>query len=257
MPNAGRIVHGRFIEPHGLFGYQLKYMRHSPILILVLLAAVTPAAAQVTLDLHALQALPERGGAPSAARAAPSAPERRRAPNTEAATAAAPAAPSSQAVAAQPAMPAAAPQTASIAPIAPPPPTSAAPPPAPPVSDKAQTNAESTPSGLRVTFSAGQSDLSAESVDSIKKLIAGTPMTDMTSYNVLAYAPGSPDDPSTARRVSLSRAMAVRSALIADGVSSARIYVRALGAQYGDGPADRVDVSVLGANAGTSQATTQ
>lgn len=42
--------------------------------------------------------------------------------------------------------------------------------------------------------------------------------------------------------------MAVRSALVADGVASARIFVRALGAQYGDGPPDRVDVSIEGAS---------
>jgi hypothetical protein len=70
----------------------------------------------------------------------------------------------------------------------------------------------------------------------------------------VAYAAGTPEDPSTARRLSLARALAVRSALIADGVSSTRIYVRALGAQpggalAGDAPADRVDLSVLGANA--------
>ena len=36
---------------------------------------------------------------------------------------------------------------------------------------------------------------------------------------------------------------------MADGVPSSRIYVRALGGQAGDGPADRADVSVLGGNA--------
>jgi outer membrane protein OmpA-like peptidoglycan-associated protein len=49
--------------------------------------------------------------------------------------------------------------------------------------------------------------------------------------------------------------MAVRSALVTSGVPSARIYVRALGEAFGAGPPDRVDVSVLGANAdGTLQA---
>jgi hypothetical protein len=71
----------------------------------------------------------------------------------------------------------------------------------------------------------------------------------MTSFNVVAYAAGTPDDPSTARRLSLSRALAVRSALMADGVSSTHIYVRALGAPEGDKTPDRVDISVLGANA--------
>ena len=80
-------------------------------------------------------------------------------------------------------------------------------------------------------------------------------MGDATTFNVLAYAPGKADDPSTARRISLSRAMAVRSALVADGVPSARIFVRALGEQFGDGPPDRVDLSVTGAGGATSTAT--
>ncbi|PPQ35389.1 hypothetical protein CCS01_07595 [Rhodopila globiformis] len=99
---------------------------------------------------------------------------------------------------------------------------------------------------MRLTFASGQSDLSPESVAAIKQLTASVPSSDATTFNVDAYAPGTPDDPSTARRLSLSRAMAVRSALIADGVPSARIFVRALGAKFGDGPADRADVSVEG-----------
>ena len=61
--------------------------------------------------------------------------------------------------------------------------------------------------------------------------------------------PGTPEDPSTARRLSLSRALAVRSALMADGVASSRIYVRALGATGGDEAPDRVDLAVMGGNA--------
>jgi outer membrane protein OmpA-like peptidoglycan-associated protein len=146
-------------------------------------------------------------------------------------------------------MPESVPDTATIAPIAPqPPPPGTQPPPPPPVSDKATTAAAPTTSGLRLTFASGASDLSPESSASIKQLTQDAPKGDETTFNVLAYAPGKPDDPSTARRVSLSRAMAVRSALVADGVPSARIFVRALGEQYGDGPPDRVDLSVTGAN---------
>ena len=132
-----------------------------------------------------------------------------------------------------------------ITPIAPAAPAGGAP---PPVSDKAATRAARTSAGLRLTFAAGQSDLSPESAASIKTLASTAPAGDTTSFNIMAFAPGSPDDASTARRVSLSRAMAVRSALVADGIPSARIFVRAMGAQYGDGPPDRVDVNVLGAN---------
>ena len=60
--------------------------------------------------------------------------------------------------------------------------------------------------------------------------------------DVVATAAGSADDPSTPRRLSLSRALAVRAVLINEGIPSTRIYPRALGPNIGDGPPDRVDV---------------
>ncbi len=276
-------------------------MRPLSLLPVMVLCLTTHANAQVTLDLHALQALPQHGGGGSLPRVAPPAPHpsgRTQAAlpppamsrlETSPSATSAPAIPSSEtpsaptssgaaasgnalaaaapptaspstaappaaslsttapAAAAPPAIPETVPQTAMITPIAPAPPAAGAPPP-PPMSETAATNAAPTVSGLRITFASGQSDLSPESVASIKQLATTIPASDTTSFNVMAYAPGSPDDPSTARRISLSRAMAVRSALVADGVSSTRIYVRAMGAQFGEGPPDRVDVNVLGAN---------
>jgi len=63
---------------------------------------------------------------------------------------------------------------------------------------------------------------------------------------LLAYAEGSADTASQARRLSLSRALAVRAYLIDLGVRSTRMDVRALGPKTDDGPADRVDVVVVG-----------
>jgi outer membrane protein OmpA-like peptidoglycan-associated protein len=221
-------------------------MRSLPILGAVFLTTATPVFAQVTVDLHALQALPDHPAASHPPRSA-SAPHMTNRPTvvTREAPATAPAAPATP----QPAMPESVPDTATIAPIAPPLPPGAQPPPPPPVSDKATTAAAPTTTGLRLTFAPGESDLSPDSSTSIRQLAQAAPPGDATTFNVLAYAPGKQDDPSTARRISLSRAMAVRSALVADGVPSARIFVRALGEQYGDGPPDRVDLSVTGANA--------
>jgi outer membrane protein OmpA-like peptidoglycan-associated protein len=105
------------------------------------------------------------------------------------------------------------------------------------------------PAGLRLTFASGQSDLSPGSAESIKQLVQTAPTGDTTTFNVLAYASGDPDDPSVARRLSLARAIAVRALLLTDGVPSSRIYLRALGSEPGQEPSDRVDLSVLGANA--------
>jgi len=231
-------------------------MRPMPILCAILMFAATPALAQVTLDLHALQALPDHPPAHQAQRPVMTVAPRMPAPPAPvlaigsatpapaAASVSASAKPPAAAPAAPPALPQTEPQTATLAPIVPPPAT--VPPPPPPVSDQAATTATATHAGLRLNFAPGQSELSPDSSASLKQLATATPTGDTTTFNVLAYAPGAPDDPSTARRVSLARAMAVRGALVADGVASARIFVRALGAQYGAGPPDRVDIDVTG-----------
>jgi outer membrane protein OmpA-like peptidoglycan-associated protein len=238
-------------------------MRALPIIFAVFLTAATPGFAQVTVDLHALQALPEHPAAsrplrpypPATVNKSPAATTPSVATSDATPTTAIPVPPPAPgpAPAPQPAMPETVPQTAAINPIAPPePPAGSPPPPPPPVSDKAATTAAPTTAGLRLSFAPNETDLSPASADSVKQFTASAPPGDDTTFEVQAYAPGKPDDPSTARRVSLSRAMAVRSALVADGVPSARIFVRALGEQYGDGPPDRVDIAV---NAPSSTAT--
>jgi hypothetical protein len=72
----------------------------------------------------------------------------------------------------------------------------------------------------------------------------------MTSQSVLrvqlrAFAEGTEESASQARRLSLVRALAVRSYLMEKGVRSTRVDVRALGAKAEDGPADRVDVVLV------------
>ena len=71
-------------------------------------------------------------------------------------------------------------------------------------------------------------------------------MTDDAGLEVqlLAYAAGDEENASKARRLSLSRALAVSSFLIDQGVRSTRIVVRALGNKVPDGIPDRVDISV-------------
>jgi hypothetical protein len=61
---------------------------------------------------------------------------------------------------------------------------------------------------------------------------------------LLAYAGGGAQTPSQARRLSLSRALAVRSKLIEKGIRSTRIDVRALGNKSEGGPPDRVDIII-------------
>ncbi len=63
---------------------------------------------------------------------------------------------------------------------------------------------------------------------------------------VKAYASGAGGSASAARRLSLSRALAVRAFLINQGIRSTRIDVRALGSRAEGGPPDRVDVILAG-----------
>jgi outer membrane protein OmpA-like peptidoglycan-associated protein len=59
---------------------------------------------------------------------------------------------------------------------------------------------------------------------------------------LMAYATGTEDTASKARRISLSRALAVRAYLISKGIRSSRMDVRALGNNVEGEPADRVDL---------------
>jgi outer membrane protein OmpA-like peptidoglycan-associated protein len=246
-------------------------MRQTCLLLTALLVAAAPVQAQVTVDLQALDKLP---GARPPARHQGSQKSKPR-PTPKDTAAAKPQMPPSQQAAEKPAtappvataspspttstpqapsatLPTAPPDTVALVP---PPPAAAqpvAPPPPPPVSDSAASAATTTDAGLRVTFGAGQTDLSPASAAAIKSIVQSAPAGDSTSFNVMAYAAGTLEDPSTARRLSLARALAVRSALMADGVTSSRIYVRALGATGGDEAPDRVDLAVMGGNAATA-----
>jgi len=255
--------------PRRPFPANLTVMRRVLFLLAVLCGASAPALAQVTVDLRALDALPGTSS-PTPERSQPlptlkriTTARPRKSPSEEAiATPPPPAPPPPNPAATQtpgqaappPAtLPTAPPPVVALAPIVQPQPsTPAAPPPPPQISPTAASTAAPTGAGLRVTFGSGQSDLSPASATAIQNLVKAAPSGDSTTYNVIAYAAGTPEDPSTARRLSLSRALAVRGELMANGIGSSRIYVRALGAPSGDETPDRVDVSIMGGNAPAS-----
>ncbi len=118
-------------------------------------------------------------------------------------------------------------------------------PPAPPtVAPDAVGTAEAAANALRVTFGNGSADLNPDTEAALRHA-AQAP--DGSTFTVTAYATGTPEDPSTARRLALARALAVRSVLILRGVPSARIYLRALGSTgplFSAGPPDRADLDI-------------
>jgi outer membrane protein OmpA-like peptidoglycan-associated protein len=222
-------------------------MRIRPFFLVALISL--PAYAQVSVDQRAIDQLapakPSNTPTPPAKPAAPAA--KPYAPANK------PAAP----IAGQPQRPTT-PPAATVPPpnlTLPPPivvPTRSEAPPSPPtLAADAPTTVERRKDGLRLVFGAGRSDLNPATDTGIDHLVHGdqttAPTPDSASYTVTSYAPGTPEDASAPRRLSLARALAIRASLIAKGVASVRIYVRALGPTspgFADGPADRADIVV-------------
>ncbi len=210
-------------------------------LLMMVAFVVTPASAQVTVNPQAVE--PLTGGAPKpTAKPRPTHPApSHTAPPHPTSPPPTPLPPTPPRVP-PPIVPAVPPPPAVLAPLSPPPPTHPveAPPPAPIVADAPGTAME-IPGGVRVTFGANSADINVITDYALRHLARASPNGNFT---ISAFASGVPDDPSTPRRLSLSRALAARSLLMAEGVPSVRINVRALGPNTANGPADRVDVTV-------------
>jgi outer membrane protein OmpA-like peptidoglycan-associated protein len=211
-------------------------------------AMAAPAGARTILDRRALDAL-TAGGLPLPPPAPPG-PPATEAPMSPAPPAAAHGLAPSRPLA--PAVPAPLPMPGPVppAPVLPPPPivvpVRPAPPPGKPqIAADAAGSASRLPDGLRLTFGAGAAMLNPASAAALSDFARAAPANAV--FTLSAFAAGAVDDPSTPRRLALSRALAVRGILLGDGIASARILVRALGASkpaIDAGPPDRVDVTI-------------
>jgi outer membrane protein OmpA-like peptidoglycan-associated protein len=207
--------------------------------LLALLLIPLPALAQVTTDPGALDKL-----APAAKSAAPAkagsgakphhAKHQKRQPH------AASLSPPLRAIP----IPAAAPAN----PVIPPPPFvmpahKPSPPPPVPVRADAAGSATAVDGATRITFGAASADLNPGTVAALQKIAADAKANPAMQINLAAWAPGTAEDPSTPRRLSLDRALAARAVLINAGLVSDRIHAVAKGFEgAGSGPPDRVDV---------------
>jgi outer membrane protein OmpA-like peptidoglycan-associated protein len=212
--------------------------------ILLLCCLVTPAAAQVSTDTQALDhlapatpatpAAPASGAADAAGTADQPAPRPHRIRH----------APSAHKLVAPP-MPATPPPN----PVILPPPVvmpAHAPPPPPPMFVRADAPGvvSPIPHGFSISFGPGLFDLNAATNAALVNLAKQAVATPAMTIAVTAWAPGVADDPSTARRLSLDRALSARAVLIHGGVVSERIRVVAKGDHdVGPGGPDRVDVT--------------
>ena len=99
-----------------------------------------------------------------------------------------------------------------------------------------------SPPPVTISFAEGSPEI-PDSAKSMLDEMAGRLAADQAMrVQLLAYARDKPDDASRARRLSLSRALAVRAYLIARGLAGTRMDVRALGGAAPGAPADRVDI---------------
>jgi outer membrane protein OmpA-like peptidoglycan-associated protein len=98
---------------------------------------------------------------------------------------------------------------------------------------------------MTVLFSLGSAALNAEALESIDAVRKKMEADQFLRLQLVAYATSADDNPSQARRLSLSRALAVRSSLTEKGVKSTRVDVRALGNKFEEAPGDRVDLILL------------
>ncbi|MEX2297283.1 MAG: OmpA family protein [Dongiaceae bacterium] len=95
---------------------------------------------------------------------------------------------------------------------------------------------------VSVVFATESADLPPEAEGALRELAVRMADDETLRLELLAYAAGDEDSASRARRMSLSRALAVRAFLINEGVRSTRMDVRALGNNIEGEPADRVDI---------------
>ncbi len=109
--------------------------------------------------------------------------------------------------------------------------------------------ASKTPSGpgpaLRIGFKARDTKLSSPAKKTLKSLANKVRATRKLRLQLRAFAGGESLTSSRARRLSLSRALSVRSYLIENGIRSTRIDVRALGDKTTIDPINRVDVTIV------------
>jgi outer membrane protein OmpA-like peptidoglycan-associated protein len=96
-----------------------------------------------------------------------------------------------------------------------------------------------------LAFASESFELSDAARRDLDRVIATMGQDENLRIQLQAYAKGDGSNASKARRLSLSRALQVRSYLIDQGVRSTRIDVRALGSNVPSGPADRVDIKTV------------
>ncbi|MDE1151254.1 MAG: OmpA family protein [Micavibrio sp.] len=99
-----------------------------------------------------------------------------------------------------------------------------------------------TMADLSLDFSANTSDLSPETRQKLDNIVKQMNESVTGRVQVRGFATGEDGGKSSARRISLSRVLSVRSYLMDKGIKPARVDVRAMGTETDRTPLDRVDL---------------
>jgi outer membrane protein OmpA-like peptidoglycan-associated protein len=97
---------------------------------------------------------------------------------------------------------------------------------------------------LSVLFDANSSQLTEAGKQALQTFAASA-LGGNGRIELRAFAGGNDEQATQARRLSLARALAVRSFLTQQGFATTRVDVRALGNQGAGGNADRVDLQII------------
>jgi outer membrane protein OmpA-like peptidoglycan-associated protein len=100
-------------------------------------------------------------------------------------------------------------------------------------------------SRARLLFGKESAALSKDEKQKLEPIAARMISEEKALLVIYAYAAGDGSNTSDARRLSLSRALAVRQAIIGRGIPAIRTEIRALGDKAGPGPSDRVDLVLV------------
>ena len=99
-------------------------------------------------------------------------------------------------------------------------------------------------SSQRILFPPGSARLAEDGQALLRRISAVLKKNPALRLRLKAYARGGSQNVSQARRLSLSRALAIRANLMKQGIGPTRIDVQALGSTVADGPPNRVDLLV-------------
>ncbi len=121
--------------------------------------------------------------------------------------------------------------------------SAAAPAPAPQIQASLPNRADAAAASARLGFANDSAELPAEARAQLRGVIDQLRRGQDARLRIEGFASG--EDANRARRLSLSRALAVRAFLMDEGLSSTRMDVYARGSQAEGGPSDRVDLNVF------------